>query len=237
MMTFQAAHVDGEEHQPAGGDPFSGVRPLFGSPPLLAEEVHQQTFTVHCDMLMHISPVVSAAIAGGFRESVSQEIDLPQFKPKDFELFLCLVQAVSFSIPPHIPLPKISNTLVMAVVPIAAYLGCESMLTMLEAHVQLAATIATVLVFEDCKIPVTWSTGAFMRLFTELTTKTATPRTISKRCIRLVKGGEQCGREVSVRVEDAAYKVTEVAKELLRNRFSEKTLFDFLTFVIEHKVH
>ena len=57
----------------------------------------QKTFVVHSDVLLELSPVVRAAITGEFKEAACQKMELPQFNPDDFELFLRLAQSVAFS--------------------------------------------------------------------------------------------------------------------------------------------
>ena len=59
----------------------------------------KKTFKVTRDVLVELSPVVRAAITGEFKEGAKQEMALPRNSNSlaDFELFLCLAQAVAFS--------------------------------------------------------------------------------------------------------------------------------------------
>ena len=134
-----------------------------------SEDTQMREFVVRKDIMIELSPVVSAAVLGEYKESVQQAISLPQFKPSDFESFVRLAQAVAFCDPPEIAVPVISDALVARVVPIAEYLGADRMLKMLEAHVQANATLKGMLAFEEANVPVQWSDGTFERLFQEVT--------------------------------------------------------------------
>ena len=127
------------------------------------------TFIVPKDILVELSPVVKAAVTGEFKEGVQQLVKLPQFDANDFELFVRLAQTVAFCSPPDIGAPSISDSLILRVVPIAAYLDVEKMIKMMEAHVQQNPTLATVLIFETTNVPVQWGEKALNKLFTELT--------------------------------------------------------------------
>ena len=114
--------------------------------------------------------MVKAAMSNDFKEKAEQEIRLPQFDPADFELFVRLAQAVACCDPPLIGVPTITDALVLRIVPIAAYLGVEPMLKLLEEHVQKQATKATILIFEESGLRVEWCNVALSKLFAELTT-------------------------------------------------------------------
>ena len=119
---------------------------------------------------MEVSAMVKAAMSNDFKEKAEQEIRLPQFDPADFELFVRLAQAVACCDPPLIGVPTITDALVLRIVPIAAYLGVEPMLKLLEEHVQKQATKATILIFEESGLRVEWCNVALSKLFAELTT-------------------------------------------------------------------
>jgi len=106
----------------------------------------QQTFQVKKNVLMELSPVVKAAVTGECKESETQEIRLPQFQPADFELFIRLAQSVACSCPSEITAPRINDSLILSVVPIAAYLGVEALLKKMEDHVHNTPRLETVLV-------------------------------------------------------------------------------------------
>jgi len=130
----------------------------------------QKTFQVQKDVLMELSPVVKAAVTGEYKERATNEIMLPQFDPDDFELFIRLAQSVAFSSPPEICVPIINDSLVLRVVPIAAYLGVEAMLKMMEEHVQNNPSLVTIVVFEESHLQIQWRESVFIRLFEEVTT-------------------------------------------------------------------
>lgn len=127
-------------------------------------------FEVQRDLFIDLSPVLEAGLRSGFKESLTNEFKLPQFDPSNFDLFLRLVQAISFSIPPLITV-SFDDDLVIKIVPIAAYLGAQRVLKLLEMHVQQHAKLATILVFNENSVDVKWSHACIESLFEELTTK------------------------------------------------------------------
>eukprot|EP00277_Geminigera_cryophila_P019291 CAMPEP_0179435908 /NCGR_PEP_ID=MMETSP0799-20121207/19940_1 /TAXON_ID=46947 /ORGANISM="Geminigera cryophila, Strain CCMP2564" /LENGTH=248 /DNA_ID=CAMNT_0021215593 /DNA_START=346 /DNA_END=1092 /DNA_ORIENTATION=+ len=133
----------------------------------------QRTFQVQKDVLMELSPVVKAAVTGEYKERATNEIMLPQFDPDDFELFIRLAQSVAFSNPPEIGVPIVNDSIVLRVVPIAAYLGVEAMLKMMEEHVQNNPSLVTIVVFEETRVQIQWRESVFIRLFEEVTTPSA----------------------------------------------------------------
>uniref|UniRef100_A0A7S1AAZ2 BTB domain-containing protein n=1 Tax=Noctiluca scintillans TaxID=2966 RepID=A0A7S1AAZ2_NOCSC len=125
-------------------------------------------FAAHRDVLVALCPVVEAAVTGNFKESERQEVQLPQFQPDDFELFLRFALSGAFCSLPEVQ-PVINDNLVLRVVPIAAYLGAKAMLDVMEEHVQKAATFATVLAFEEANVSVHWDEDVFSALFKDVT--------------------------------------------------------------------
>ena len=75
----------------------------------------------------------------------------------------------AFASPPAIS-PTINDMRVLSVVPIAAYLGVQQMLKFMEAHVQMAPTVDTILAFEKCAVDdVVWGDKAYACIFTNST--------------------------------------------------------------------
>jgi hypothetical protein len=198
----------------------------------------QKTFNVHKDLLMNLSPVVTAAISNEFKEKTSQEILLPQFKPADFELFLRLANSVAFCDPPNINVPTVDDTLIIRVVPIAAYLDAQLMLKMFEQHVQANATFATMVVFEESHVDVQWSAQAFERLYNEIFSfeRAKPPANIPKmfELYRSAGRNDVDGRTVYDRVHprQAVFKTT--SRNALA-RLSHTTTIEFFQFVMEEK--
>jgi hypothetical protein len=189
------------------------------------------TFIVPKDILIELSPVVKAAVMGEFKEGVQQLIKLPQFDADDFELFVRLAQTVAFCSPPDISAPSISDSLVLRVVPIAAYLDVDQMCKMMEAHVQQNPTLATILIFETFNLPVLWGEKALNRLFIELTdevnmtTSLYLPGTYSPKANATMIGPNALGKQ---------YKLKDDAQDHL-GKLSIPTTHTFIKFLLENR--
>lgn len=134
---------------------------------VVGTEEGSQEFYIHGDLLLEASPVLKAAFKSAFKEAALLRVLLPQFVPKNFELFLRFVQSVALADPPRIGFPEVNDELVMNIVQIAAYLGADQVLTMLQNHVQRKATLSTMAVFEENEIQVDWGIAAFEALYKE----------------------------------------------------------------------
>jgi len=207
----------------------------------------QKTFQVQKDVLMELSPVVKAAVTGEYKERATNEILLPQFDPDDFELFIRLAQSVAFSSPPEICVPIINDSLVLRVVPIAAYLGVEAMLKMMEEHVQNNPSLVTIVVFEEARVQIQWRESVFIRLFDEVTTpgpgSNANPQLFTKGVETIhsgpisVQGEKTPGYFYGATWQPANYHNLILKCEHHENlaKLSIPTSMGFMQVVIEHK--
>ena len=196
----------------------------------------QKTFQGQKNVLMELSPVVKAAVTGGYKESATNKILLPQFDPDDFELFIRLAHSVAFSSPPEISVPIVNDSLVLRVVPIAAYLGVEAMLKMMEEHVQNNPSLVTILVFEEARLQIQWRESVFIRLFEEVTTPggykkiNMNPPVYSKGSVIEHRWVQGQGRKT------AGYPSFVLRSEHYENlaKLSLPTSMGFMKFLIEH---
>ena len=125
---------------------------------VVGEEEDQQSFCTQSAVIEELCPMVKAAMANDCREATTRSMLLPQFVPLDFELFLRLIQATAASHSPQINAPTVSDDLIICVAPIAAYLGAEKMLAIIQAHVQATPTLETFIAI-DTVTEVEWSSS------------------------------------------------------------------------------
>lgn len=136
-----------------------------------------QSVEVNRDAMYEMSPVVRGAVNSANsainrwihsspKECTLQEMRLDQFAPADFELFMWLCEVMICSHPPPCnDASWINDDVVQRVVPIAAHLGVEKLLKMMEEHVQKAPTVATIIAFDACEVGVDWGETAYACLY------------------------------------------------------------------------